>query len=75
MGFNLIKQTNQKNYTPSVKKKKKGKVMKVMNVEKSHKSACVAMSNALAFLLPSLRGPPEVCHHSWIQLYHSSVFS
>jgi len=26
------------------------------------------MSNALAFLFPSLREPPEVWHHSWIQL-------
>jgi len=29
---------------------------------------CMCMSNALAFLFSSLRGPPEVWHHSWIQL-------
>ena len=34
--------------------------------EKPQKCTCI--SNALAFLFPSLRGPPKVWHHSWIQL-------
>ena len=41
--------------TPQVERKKK-----VINVEKSHKSACVSPENALALSFPSLRGPPEV---------------
>ena len=38
-------------------RKKESKVMKVM-LRKATK--CMCMSNALAFLFPSLRGPPEV---------------
>ena len=45
-------------YTPSGKKKK-------WCWEKPQK--CMCMSNVLAFF-SSLRGPPEVWHHSWIQL-------
>ena len=44
-------------YTPSGKKKKERNEW--MNVEKSHKSACI---------FPSLRGLPEVWHHIRIQL-------
>ena len=46
-----------RNYTTSGKKKCWEKPQK-----------CTCMSNALAFLFPSLRGPPEVWHYSWIQL-------
>ena len=45
------------NYTPS------NKWSNESNVEKSHKSTRVC-----PMFYPSLRGPPEVWHHSWIQL-------
>ena len=39
-----------------------------MNIEKNHKSACVCPMLYSLFFFPSMRGPPEVWHHSWIQL-------
>ena len=49
--------------TPQVERKEK-----VMNECWEKPQTCTCNSNALAFLFPSLRGPPEIWHHNWIQL-------